>query len=143
MSLVNLSHIALTGSGRSGVPYTNSEHKLALDILTQVTGMLGRPVVGTPEISDEVQAAIGEAVETSKDVVGICRSAFNKVADAHFDDDGNPTEVGKFPKKRDWTSIGLLFRHAASDKQLKGAYTAAEIDSMFKAYWKKAVKKTA
>ena len=135
---LNLSHIALIGSGRKGEPYTKGEQKLAVDVLTQVTGLLGRPVVGTPEIPDEVQVAISEVSETAnKSVVSICRAAFSKVADAHFDDDGVALEPTKFPKKRDWTSIGLLFRHAATHPQLKGAYTQVEIDSMFKAYWKK------
>lgn len=137
MSL-NLNNIALTGSGRSGVPYTEAEKNLALMVLTQMTGLVGREVIDPVDITDEVVVAVSEAAEEAEKptVAGICRAAYNRVSDAHFND-GNATEPTKFPKERDWTSIGLLFRNAASHKSLSKAYSKEEVNEMFKAYWKK------
>ena len=138
----------LVGSSRKSVEYTAAEKLLALQILSLVTLALGRTVaIQVPNPQEEAMtAAMMEEAAEGGSVPGLCRALFNRLVSDKFEktDSGHiALDEKNFPKVRDWTSIGLLFRGAAQSKELKGSYTQAEIDQMFKAYWKKTDKKTA
>lgn len=147
----NLSKLSITASLNStgkkgGTPYTDAEKSTARQVLLGLliaTGNAPGDHAEVDSISEEVVVAISTAVEENEGnelgVPNLARRAYSKVQNAHFEgDDNEPIDAINWPKKRDYTSIGLIFRKQLNELKVLPAST---VDEMFPSYWKSKGKK--
>ena len=131
-----------TGGKKGGTPYTKAEKGTARHIilgLLVAAGHVGGDHAEVDNIPEEVVVAIGETIEENEGnelgVPNLARRAYTKCQNSHFEDENNePIDAANWPKKRDYTSIGLIFRTQLQELKV---LDAATIDEMFPSYWKK------
>lgn len=137
--------IPLNSTGKSkGTSYTNTEKATAKAILLGVLIASGHLADENGEIEKEIPAdvvkAIEEAAQPGRGVPNICRAAYRQLEATHFEGDKNekPLDASNWPKVRDYTSVGLIFRGQlkAVNKAHK-CLTDEEADKVFPAYRKK------
>lgn len=140
LSNLNISASLASTGKRGGTSYTKAEKSTAQQVILGLLIAAGH-VDGDHEkvndISEEVVVAIGETVEENAGndlgIPNLARRAYNKVASVHFEEDGSPVDSDNWPKKRDYTSIGLIFRGALKDLKV---VDQATVDTMFPTYYK-------
>lgn len=130
-----LKGISLTSTGRSnGARYTEEEKALALSISKAVLTATGLRNYSDAESDQMVLTALEDSVREQKydSVPAYCRAIYKKVEEVQLKDDSTLTSFPKVNKEgqrspRDWTSVGLLFRHAFiecgfSEEELKDIF---------------------
>ena len=128
----NFGNITLaSGGGRKGVKYTGAEKALALQILSICAAGMGRIDEGDLNVDDDVVEAVttahADVANTTPNEVplgAVARKAFGTVSTARLE-----TDPDGFPKKRDYISVNLIFRKAASKLP---AFTQEEVDILFR-----------
>lgn len=142
MDLTSLNITAsLKSTGKSnGTPYTATEHSLGKQIMLGLLIAAGHVEGDHPEaanISEEAVVAIGETIEENDGhnlgIPNLARRAYTKVQNAHLDDQGNSTDPEAFPKKRDYTSIGLILKKGVKALKVVGD---DQVEVMFPKYGK-------
>lgn len=123
------------GKGK-GTPYTTNEKSTARQVilcLLVAVGEVARDHEEIEEITPETLTAVNGTIEDHKqDGLGIpnlARRAYTRIQNAHVDENGVTDDAKGWPKRRDYTSIGLIFRGAT-----KGLTSQERIDTMFPRY---------
>lgn len=146
-ALSSLIGIKLTGNTKTGQEYSIDEKNLATRIIGTLSIAFGKcEGEQNIEVVETTQAILAEEDATILGLAGIARRCYSALEKIALED---ATTIKAFPKMkdgkrvaRDWTSVGLLFRSAMKDLKVAGkrVWTDTEVDSAFKAYWKKAEK---
>lgn len=140
--LSNLSiNASLKSTGKSnGTPYTDTERTTGKHIMLGLLIAAGHVEPDHAEaanISEEAIVAISETIEETEGqnlgIPNLARRAYTKIQNAHLDDNGQPTDPEAFPKKRDYTSIGLILKKAVKDLKVVGD---DQVNTMFPTYGK-------
>lgn len=134
--------LSLTSTGKKGAPYTDAEKATAKAVaLAVLIAAETAPVERESEVPQDVIEAFTAVEETEeyKDVPDLMRRVYRHIESSHFDEEGNSDDSENWPKVRDWTSVGLMFRKALLSLNIEEV--TKNIDKMFKKYVPK--KKTA
>lgn len=135
----DLTGISLQTTGRvNGASYTDAEKRLALSISQVVLTATGNRQY--EETDSEVISILEEVHEEGNCncVPAYCRAIYKKIEAQRLQD---KTTLLDFPKRsksgerspRDWTSVGLLFRHAFEEC----GFSEKELQEVFPKYKKK------
>lgn len=144
-----IGNISLTSTGRSkGVGYTDAEKGTARHICLAVLIAAGLVDDESGElegsIPSDVIAGIGSVETEGKGLPNICRAVYRQVEASHFagEKKDEPLDEENWPKVRDYTSVGLIFRKAlkALNADLK-VLTDKQVDEAFPRYVSKKGKK--
>lgn len=141
MSLSQLSNLSLNASlastgKRNGTSYTDTEKNTAKGVSLAVLIAIGKTDSNHEKVSlitDEItEAVVSAASEEYADIPALMKKAYRELQKANLE-----AKTEGWPKKRDPSSIQLIFRNALKELKVVDEKT---IDSMFKRY---GAKKTA
>lgn len=130
--------LASTGK-KDGVSYTKAEQALAGNILLAVLAAGQHiPADKAKDVPEDVVETLAEVWEENKEkglgVPNLARRIYGRLESTHFEGEQNtPVDATNWPKRRDYTSIGLIFRGQLKALKVVDAKTA---DAMFPAYYK-------
>ena len=141
--LINITASLASTGKKDSVSYTKAETTLATHAILCLMVAIGKVDADDPrvaEVPDPVIEAVNGVWEENKDkglgVPNLARRVYTVLTEDKFEKDGETIkalDATNFPKRRDYTSIGLIFRGALTSLK---CCTPAEVESAFPSYWK-------